>query len=208
MTMRDAIQQQMDDAALDVVAANIVASRAGGAVERCHGIRHLGSYSNAAHQWGVAMLLHYLYPQHFARCVLHALTHDVPEFIFGDVPAPSMRYVPGMAKGLKSLEAAYAQSIGLPAEGDGLTEDEFRALKSCDRLELYLWCCEQQAMGNQFASECRRELARYFTEENGLDAAGLAFWRRMEAGYNSLSGPSVVPEQAGVAQRIVKTLTE
>lgn len=39
----------------------ILNARAGGAVQRCHTIRHHGEYTNAQHQWGVAMLLWYLY---------------------------------------------------------------------------------------------------------------------------------------------------
>jgi hypothetical protein len=194
--MSSDMQQALDDANMDELIHKVVQCRAGGAVERCHGIKHHGSYSNAAHQWGVAMLLHYLYPQHWQRVVLHALTHDVPEFIWGDVPAPTMRYVPGVATGLKELEQRFANSIGLPGEAEGLSKDEYRALKSCDRLELYLWCMEQRAMGNHYAKECAAELHRYFTEEDGLDPVGLAFYNRLRTG-------DILPKQTGVAKQFV-----
>ena len=45
----------------------ITAIRTGGGVERCHGVRHQGSYSNAAHTWGVLVLLQVLWPNDFPR---------------------------------------------------------------------------------------------------------------------------------------------
>jgi hypothetical protein len=47
------------------IATAVIQSRSGGRVERCHGLPHHGTYSNASHQWGVAMLMHYLWPDDF-----------------------------------------------------------------------------------------------------------------------------------------------
>lgn len=183
---------------------NIVQSRAGGATQRCHGIRHLGSYSNAEHTWGVLLLLQHLYPDHFPVVAPYALTHDVPEYIWGDVPAPSMRYIPGLREQLGRYEDALNAELGNHPEGvlERMDPERFRILKSCDRLELWFWCREQLLMGNRFAGECLVELERYF-EGGALEARADGLWRHARV----LDGTSaLLPSQAGVAERIVNKL--
>lgn len=176
---------------------NIVQSRAGGAVQRCHGIRHIGSYSNAEHTWGVLLLLWHIHPEHFGAVAPFALSHDVPEFIFGDVPAPTMRYVPGLREQLGEYEDFLNASYGNMPEGSlqELDPEGFAALKDCDRLDLWFWCVEQRALGNMFAYECQKELERYF-EQGGLTA------RAMEV-YHAAQKVPLLPAQAGVAEAIV-----
>lgn len=145
------------------IVLRVVNSRGGGKVERCHAVPHLGSYNNAAHSWGVAMLLHYLFPEDFPRLVIYALSHDVPEFWVGDIPAPTLRYTVGVREQLADLEARISNTLGLPAEA-GLMPEDLAKLKACDRLELWLWCREEQLRGNMFVDECLSELERYFVE--------------------------------------------
>jgi hypothetical protein len=186
---------ELAEAACDQVIGNIVQTRAGGAVQRCHGIRHNGSYSNAEHTWGVMVLLWHIYPDQFAALAPYALSHDVPEFIFGDVPAPSMRYVPGLRASLGKLEDRLNRLYGNKAEG-ALDEASHQILKSCDRLDLWFWCKEQLMLGNIFASECKTELERYFAEPNALEA-------RARQVYDRAKGSALLPRQAGVAEAIV-----
>jgi len=182
---------------------NIVQTRAGGAVERCHviGSRKHGSYTNSQHQWGVAMLLWHLYPEYFNALVSVALSHDVPEFVFGDAPATTKRVVPGLRDQLAALEGEYNNSIGLPAE-EGLTEVEGAVVKSCDRLELWLWCREQLLMGNQFVIEFIEELERWFAEPGYLEPRAYAYWEMVRDGL----GPSsnMMPTVAGVVKGAVR----
>lgn len=175
---------------------NIVQSRAGGAVQRCHGIRHQGSYSNAEHQWGVTALLYYLYPDDYARLSAAALFHDVAEAWVGDIPAPTLRHVPGLRPQIMALEGKVAASIGAPRE-DALTEEDHAKIKACDRLELLLWCKEQAAMGNSFALECEIELCKYL-DTAPMPGAAAEVYTTIKQGYN------VRPIQAGVMEAIVK----
>ncbi len=174
-------------------------TRAGGAVQRCHGMRHNGSYSNAEHTWGVLVLLQHLYPDQFAEIAPYALAHDVPEFIFGDIPAPTMRYVPGLRNQLGRYEDALNRELGNKPEGE-LSGEAHAILKSCDRLELWFWCREQLAAGNFFAREFLDELERYLTS-GGLHETADLWWR-------ATRNMSVVPRQAGVAERIVSKVEE
>jgi hypothetical protein len=149
-------------------------TRAGGRTERCHGIPHQGSYSNAQHQWGVAMLMHALWPEDFPRLALHCLSHDVPEAWVGDMPATTKRYSPGMREQLTSLEDRIQRDLGLP-EDASLGEDDAEKVRSCDHLELYIWGREQSLMGNKFVHEMLRELEKFFEERpfRFPEAAGL-----------------------------------
>lgn len=172
---------------------NITQARVGGRVERAHGIPHHGSYSNAAHTWGVLLLMYYLWPLDFPRLAAVTMAHDVPEAWFGDVPAPTMRYVPGLKDTANLIETSLNQAIGLPAEAD-LEASDFAKLKACDRLELYIWCREQELLGNQFANETRVELARFFAE-TPLPAEAQALYLEMEASV-------LLPRQAGVMKAL------
>lgn len=135
------------------VARRVVESRAGGKVERCHGVPHHGSYSNAAHSWGVAMLMAYLWPSDFPRLALVCLSHDIPERVVGDIPAPPLRMVAGLKESIGGLESLISENLGLPNEQD-LNEEDYIKLKACDHLELWIWSKEQVALGNQYAQEC------------------------------------------------------
>lgn len=179
----------------DGVALRIVQSRLGGKVERCHSIPHQGTYSNAAHSWGVAMLMWYLFPEDFPRLAIYCITHDVPEGWVGDVPATVMRYSPSVKAELSQLERLLADDLGFPFEGDMSPEDHAK-LKACDRLELYLWCCEQLALGNIHAREPFRELERYFGAQP-LHPRAHAFWQQMR-------GMDPIPKQAGVVMDLVE----
>lgn len=173
----------------------LIQSRLGGAVERCHSIPHTGTYSVAAHSWGVAMLMHAIYPEDFPRLAIHCLSHDVPEGWVGDIPAPTMRYVPGLREALHRLEGDLNRSLGLPGE-DELPPDDLAKLKACDRLELALWAREEMAKGNQYAGDCLKELQRYFSEQP-LEARAAKFAVKLLA-------LDPVPRQAGVVKALVE----
>lgn len=171
----------------------IVQARAGGRVERGHNCHHLGSYSNAAHSWGVAMLMWYLWPEDFPRLALICLAHDVPEAWVGDIPAPVGRYLPGLKAELTKAEKVLAGRVGLPADSD-LNEEDHAKLKACDRLEFYMWCREQLAQGNQFARDPLTEITHY------LDVQGLP--APADAVYREMRSSDLLPRQTGVMREM------
>jgi 5'-deoxynucleotidase YfbR-like HD superfamily hydrolase len=179
----------MHNANPETIADCIVQSRSGGRVERCHGLPHLGTYSNATHQWGVALLMHYIWPEDFSRLALVCLTHDVPEAWVGDIPAPTCRYTPGLKESLSAAEGQINKDLLLPAE-DELDPLDYAKLKCCDRLEFWLWCCEQELYGNLFAKEGKKEIERYFAEVPLLPEATSV--------YEELRAHDLLPRQAGV----------
>lgn len=179
----------------NLLVRNVVASRLGGMVERCHGIPHHGTYSNAQHQWGVAMLYLYLWPNdpQLSLALTYCLVHDVPEAWVGDVPAPTMRYVPWLKDTLGRMEDDLLERFGLPRLAD-MPKDMYERYKACDRLELFMWCYEQAEMGNRFAEECRVELVRYLEEAN-MPAEARAFMEEYR------SAKKIAP-QAGVMKEL------
>ncbi len=176
-------------------ALNIIEARGGGRVERAHGIPHHGSYSNAAHSWGVAMLMLQLWPEDFPRLAAACLIHDIPECWTGDIPAPSMRYIPGMKEAIGKIEDRLLARIDLPSYSD-LPPEDYRKLKACDWLEFWLWCREQQAFGNKFAEEGRREIELYI-ESQQMPAPAYEV-------YLAMRDRSVVTSQAGVMRKTME----
>lgn len=136
--------------------------RIGGAVERCHTVRHFGSYSNAAHSWGVAALLYLLWPDDFPRLVAHCIFHDVPEGWVGDPPA-TIKKDEVLKPAYDGLERKVFDWLKLPCEQDFSDEDKDK-LKACDHLELYLWSIDQSHAGNAHVICVRRALDEFFKE--------------------------------------------
>ena len=176
----------------------IVQTRLGGRTERCHGIPHQGSYSNAMHQWGVAMLMQALWPEDFPRLALHCLSHDVPEAWVGDVPATTKRYSPGLREQLGALEDRIQDSLGLPRESS-LDADDMEKLRSCDHLELYIWGLEQLLQGNMFVQEMVLELENFFRERpfQFIEAREL-YQELREARSRGQLDSTILPQQARV----------
>jgi hypothetical protein len=170
----------------------IVQARAGGRVERAHGIPHIGSYSNAGHSWGVAMLMMQIWPEHFPRLAGHCISHDVPEAWSGDMPAPMGRYA-GIKHHVSRIESLLQNDLGLPDEHE-LEEEDLAMLKACDRLEFWLWTREQELMGNQMVSESRRETERFFLETPLPDRAQTLFLHLVDH--------PLLPRQAGVIKEL------
>lgn len=146
----------------------VVGVRLGGAVERAHTIQHQGSYSNARHQWGVAMLLWELWPERFARLAALALTHDVGEGWVGDVPASLKVLLPDLSSRLELAEDRVRAQLGLPSTAEYSEEDQ-RVIRACDQLELYLWALEQSAQENWAVQDIITNLHRHW-RDNPLPA--------------------------------------
>lgn len=137
--------------------------RTGGNTERCHGVRHVGSYSVGLHSWNVVMLIWVLYPKDFPRLAPYGLAHDVPEAWVGDIPAPTKRYCPSIKTDVARMEGAILTKLELPNDADLSTSDREK-LRACDQLELYLWAKEQVYGGNRHADCVRRELEKFWEE--------------------------------------------
>lgn len=129
-------------------------------VERCHTLPHLRSYSNGAHTYGVCVLLRLLWPDE-PHLVDFALFHDTPERWTGDVPSPVIRLQAGLRGVLAQEDFRISTRLALPCEHN-LSGHDFDRFKACDRLELWLWTWEEEALGNRMILGARAELDKLF----------------------------------------------
>lgn len=178
-------------------ALSIIGARSGGKVERCHAIPHIGSYSNAAHSWGVAMLMFKLWPEDFPRLAYACLAHDIPESWTGDIPAPVMRHVPGLKERIGQVEDLLMERLNLP-HFNHLAPEDHAKLKACDWLEFYLWCREQGEFGNAYAYEGQKEIELYI-DKMGLPAPA-------QGVYEKLRDMHIVGAQSGVMRTIMERM--
>lgn len=179
----------------------VIAARAGGAVERCHVIRHTGSYTVATHSWGVAMLALQLFPGFFQRIAGACLVHDVPEYLVGDIPATMKRYVESLKEETEAIEQLILENLELQSCME-LSDDEKMVVKFCDCLEFYLWCKDQDSLGNKFASEGEKEICSYLN--NWSDPFLRLVWLEFKTAVERRGG--VTPIQAGMIKKLMENI--
>lgn len=175
----------------------LMSIRIGGGTERCHGIRHYGSYSNAAHSWGVAVIMLVLWPADFGRLAVYCIVHDVPEAWVGDIPAPTKKYCPEIKVASARMESQIFTRLSLPDEAELNVADK-QKLRACDSLELYLWALEQLKGGNQHADCIRRELEGFY-ERDPLPWKAHELYEAIKVGNVEHATDTLIRELNGVA---------
>lgn len=163
--------------------------RQGGAVERAHTTPHHGSYSVAAHSWGVAQIILALHPEPSLRLVRAALDHDVTERWLGDLPSQLFDKSLTLRAMVEDAHLEAAVRIW-GTEGEPLSAIESHWLRSADSLELLLWAFDQAEMGNgaveKMIERLRarfRQLAREKALPDPLVAALADLFERREEGW-------------------------
>lgn len=113
-----------------------------GFVQRYHQNPEMAKYgqTNAAHQWGVAMLIKILEPNASPTLLMFALTHDVGEIDVGDLAEPFKRENPEFADRHEILENFHRRkTLGDVVTPDKLTIHESELFGLCDKLEAILF---------------------------------------------------------------------
>jgi len=123
------------------VEKQVQATREGGAVQRCHVIRHHRAYDVAQHTFGAVNLLLLLHPGPSVRLIKAVQWHDIAERWTGDVPATAKWMCPALREALRLLEEPLMRMFGLHQE---LDLDDQRWLAAVDILELWLWARENR----------------------------------------------------------------
>lgn len=130
----------------------VLATREGGATERCHGTPHHGSYSVGLHSYNAVSLLLRLHPGPSIELVKALMWHDVVERWTGDVPAPAKWAHEGLRNALTELEETLERHWDIKQP---LTKTEGLWLHWCDLMEFYMWTEEQLALGNRNVSSAQ-----------------------------------------------------
>jgi 5'-deoxynucleotidase YfbR-like HD superfamily hydrolase len=133
--------------------------RAGAAVRRFHAVHTLQTETVGHHSHGVAMLCYTLAEgTPSAELLLAALTHDLAEQIYGDIPAPTKRAL-NISAACAQLEDDALASRGLQFD---LTLDERRILKLADLLDAMGFCVRERQLGNQLMAPIYARYRAYF----------------------------------------------
>jgi 5'-deoxynucleotidase YfbR-like HD superfamily hydrolase len=119
----------------------------GSMVRRFHQHVQLLPDTDARHSHGVAMFCVLLCQGNPTKeLLMAALTHDLGEQTWGDVPAPTKRAMRG---GSFDLDAKEAETLLANGFENDLTDGERRTLKLADALDGMLACCRELAIGNR-----------------------------------------------------------
>ncbi len=133
----------------------------GAAVRRYHTKTTIFPQNVGEHSFRMALLLRIMFgPGASGTLILAALTHDLAEAEYGDVPAPTKRRIPHIKEALDNVEHEYLDSHGLCFERL-LGADELRRLKLADSLEGYLYSDTEVSMGNVAFVPTRLRYAQY-----------------------------------------------
>lgn len=126
--------------------------REAGSVERCHLVPHQGSYSVAAHTYGVLCLILTVWPDASPQLLRAALVHDVPERWVGDIPSQVKDTLGGA---LDEMESKVLRAVGFD---ELLSDDDRMRLAYADQIELFLWCKDETRKGNDQVYEMMRSI--------------------------------------------------
>lgn len=118
------------------------------------------------HSAGVAAILIFMHAPRYpsAEVLMAAITHDMPEYEMGDIPATAKWRYQVIADEVHRAETAFYLNYGIPDPNLLLCEDDIRMLKIADSVDLALRCMEEQDMGNKRALEIQWNVYNFLKE--------------------------------------------
>lgn len=137
----------------------VIRCREAAAVERCHTLPHVGTYSVGHHSHNALSLYLALHPSPRRATMIAIHTHDYGERWTGDVPSPAKWADDLFARRLRRIEGLCLDSLRF---NGSLDPEEASWLRAVDALELWLWAQDQVALGNRNAEGVIRNLEAYF----------------------------------------------
>lgn len=132
----------------------------GAYTKRFHTVPSIMTETVGHHSTLVAGLLYILWPEK-PHLLIHAIFHDLPEHVTGDVPSPGKRMFVDRAR-LKSAEASLMAEAGLSLPA--LSPEDERLLKIADILAGMVTCRQELTMGNRFMAESMENYKSYLVE--------------------------------------------
>lgn len=124
-----------------------------GGIVRYHNTQIDKKQTIAEHQWAVALILDKIHPT-TRHLLLHALVHDCPEAVTGDIPAPFKWDNPAIKDYLKASEDKWLLDHRYRTES-GFEEEALLALKWADSLEGLWFTTRQARKGDYHAVQIR-----------------------------------------------------
>ncbi len=143
----------------------VLATREAGNVRRSHVVPHHGDYTVGKHSYDAVSMLLVLHPDPGLHLVKALLWHDGGERWVGDMPAPAKLYNSQLGRCYINAEAQAMMIWELDEGHEHMTAEDDRWLTAIDRLELWVWCQDQLALGNRHVQEFVRNLEDYFERD-------------------------------------------
>jgi 5'-deoxynucleotidase YfbR-like HD superfamily hydrolase len=140
--------------------------RRGFKVKRWHTETVLREDTVGHHSANVAAIILHLYHPATppATLLVAALTHDLPEHTFGDVPATAKWANPELKSMLTYLENQWYERHQVANPDWILSEDEMRMLKFADLCELFIKTREERDLGNKEFGAIHRKVGPILRE--------------------------------------------
>lgn len=154
----------------------VLYAREAAEVKRCHNFPWQGSYTVGQHSFNMLTLAHHLMPKaSLTRGLIMAITfHDLAERMVGDMPAPFKWAMPEVDEALHQTEADVLRAANM--EMPQLFPFERKWLKALDRIELWLACHDQVALGNTNAQVMIKAINQWFIDHaSDIPQEALAF---------------------------------
>lgn len=147
-------------------------ARCAGRVTRYHTQFLLKTENVAEHTFGLVNLLMIMTGRQLtARLMMAALSHDMGEYISGDMPSPSKRAMgPDAKQAFGVIEFNAMAEVHGHLGWDELTPWEALLLKTADNLDGLLKCIEEKRMGNYTIEDVGENYAAYLSAQ--LSALG------------------------------------
>ena len=140
----------------------VLAAREAGQVQRCHVVPYHGTYNDGIHSYNALSMLLILHPNPSVNLCRAILWHDNGERWVGDMPAPAKWYNEELGEVYAAAEARALKVWGMDEGFKELTDEDINWIHAVDRLELWIWCHDQEALGNQHVMHFKPHLEKYF----------------------------------------------
>lgn len=162
-------------------------AREAGAVRRLHTHRVIGDADIAQHTFNALSLLRVLYPNARPALIWALLIHDFPERLTGDIPSPVKWNCDFFdPTEYKKCETAILNITGFNIEE--LTDEEDMILKAVDAIDFYMFCLDQEAMGNSTIKEPKATSAAYIEDMSEVwPETIVTFWDNLKKDNWSMS---------------------
>jgi len=139
-------------------------AREGARVERTHCLPSIGSHSVGLHTFNMLTMLLIMKPDASAVLIRAVVQHDIPERIIGDTPHPAKR-IGIINKKVQTYVESYLNEMVFGYDAlSSLPEEDQKWLHGLDILEFYLFCRDQQMMGNKTVNTQVRYVDRFIGE--------------------------------------------
>ncbi len=145
----------------------VLAAREAGQVSRCHVVPHHGTYNDGIHSYNAASMMLILHPNPSVNLLRAILWHDGGERWVGDMPSPAKWHNEDLGDAYEAAEAKALAAWGLDEGFKDLTEEDVNWIHAVDRLELWVWCFDQEMLGNKHIQNFKTNLEAYFRRTMG-----------------------------------------